>query len=90
MIYKIPCECGANYIGETGCPLETRVKEHKRNWLKLSELQEKYINVENISSLLAALAAENKHHVKWGGSQDIGKGKTIIRRKKSMKQRLCT
>jgi hypothetical protein len=23
--YKIPCECGANYIGETGRPLETRV-----------------------------------------------------------------
>jgi hypothetical protein len=65
VIYKIPCECGANYIGETGRPLEKRVNEHKRNWLKLSKLYEKDINEENISSLLAAHAAENKHHVKW-------------------------
>jgi hypothetical protein len=44
--------------------LETRVNEHERKWLKLSKLQEKEINEENISSLLAALAAENKHHAK--------------------------
>jgi hypothetical protein len=48
MINKIPCECGANYIGEIGRPLETRVNEHTRNWLKLSKLQEKDINEEYI------------------------------------------
>jgi predicted GIY-YIG superfamily endonuclease len=31
VIYKIPCECGKSYIGETGRTLETRLKEHKRN-----------------------------------------------------------
>lgn len=30
-IYKIPCECGKVYIGETKRPLEIRIKEHKRN-----------------------------------------------------------
>jgi predicted GIY-YIG superfamily endonuclease len=29
VIYSIPCECGKEYIGETGRPLLTKVKEHK-------------------------------------------------------------
>jgi Uri superfamily endonuclease len=60
------------YIGETGRSLETRVNEHKKR-LKLSELQEKYINDENISSLLAAHVAENKHNVKWEEVKILGK-----------------
>jgi hypothetical protein len=35
LIYKIPCECEAKYIGETGRPLDIRVNERRRNWLKL-------------------------------------------------------
>jgi hypothetical protein len=27
-IYSILCECGKVHIGETGCSIETRVKEH--------------------------------------------------------------
>ncbi|KAJ4432137.1 hypothetical protein ANN_20753 [Periplaneta americana] len=30
-IYKIPCECGEVYIGQTGRTIEDRIKEHKRN-----------------------------------------------------------
>jgi hypothetical protein len=61
VIYKIPCECGAN-------------------WLKLSKLQEKDINEENISSLLAAHAAENKH-VKWEEVKILGKENHYKKRK---------
>jgi hypothetical protein len=28
-IYRIPCECGKVYIGQTGGTLETRCKEHE-------------------------------------------------------------
>ena len=28
-VYKIPCECGKVYIGETGRSFNTRIKEHK-------------------------------------------------------------
>jgi hypothetical protein len=41
LIYKSPCECGANYIGETGRPLDIRVSEHRRNWLKLDRERER-------------------------------------------------
>jgi hypothetical protein len=87
VIYKIPCECGANYIGETGLPLKTRVNELKWNWLKSSKLQEKDINEENISSLLAAHATENKHHVKckWEEVKILGK-ENHYKNRKSMKQ----
>ena len=30
VIYKVPCECGAVYIGETGHNLRTRLQGHKR------------------------------------------------------------
>ena len=28
VVYKIPCECGKVYIGETGRPMQERIKEH--------------------------------------------------------------
>ncbi len=30
VIYRVQCECGSSYVGETGRTLETRLKEHKR------------------------------------------------------------
>jgi predicted GIY-YIG superfamily endonuclease len=30
VVYRVSCECGATYIGETGRSLEVRLKEHKR------------------------------------------------------------
>ena len=31
VVYRIPCECGKVYIGETGRPLQDRIKEHDRD-----------------------------------------------------------
>ena len=34
VVYKIPCECGKVYIGETGRAMQDRIKEHDRDiWL---------------------------------------------------------
>jgi hypothetical protein len=30
-VYSIPCECGQVYIGQTGSPIDTRIKEHHRH-----------------------------------------------------------
>ena len=30
-IYKIPCECGKVYIGQSGSSIQLRVKEHERH-----------------------------------------------------------
>jgi hypothetical protein len=57
LIYRIPYECGAKYIGETGRPLD------RRKLLKLSRYREIGIKEESSSSLLATHAAENRHQV---------------------------
>jgi hypothetical protein len=36
-VYSIPCECGRNYIGETGGPLAGRLHEHMYNLKGLLE-----------------------------------------------------
>jgi hypothetical protein len=62
-IYKIPCECGAKYIGKTGRPLDIRVGEHRRKWIKLNNENERgNKKEENISSLLA-MHAKHCHHI---------------------------
>jgi hypothetical protein len=30
-VYSIPCECGQDYIGQTGRSIDTRIKEHHRH-----------------------------------------------------------
>jgi hypothetical protein len=31
-VYSIPCECGGNYIAETGRPWAVRLREHRRHF----------------------------------------------------------
>ena len=38
VVYKIPCECGKVYIGETGRAMQDRIKEHDRD-LRLARTQ---------------------------------------------------
>jgi predicted GIY-YIG superfamily endonuclease len=36
-IYKIPCECGKVYIGQSGRSIQLRIKEHERH-IRLTQL----------------------------------------------------
>ena len=38
VVYKIPCECGKAYIGETGRAMQGRIKEHDRD-IRLARTQ---------------------------------------------------
>ncbi|XP_068690277.1 uncharacterized protein [Montipora foliosa] len=38
VVYRIPCECGKVYIGETGRSMQDRIKEHKRD-IRLARAQ---------------------------------------------------
>ncbi|KAL9954306.1 hypothetical protein ACROYT_G041825 [Oculina patagonica] len=38
VVYRIPCECGKVYIGETGRPMQDRIKEHDRD-IRLARIQ---------------------------------------------------
>ena len=54
-LYRIPCECGLVYIGETGRNLSLRHKEHKTNCEK-AELEK---------SAVAKHSWTNDHRIKW-------------------------
>ena len=41
-IYKIPCECGKFYIGESSRPLDTRINEHQ-NYIKNKQFEKSQI-----------------------------------------------
>jgi hypothetical protein len=41
-IYRIPCECGKVYIGQTGLSVQLRIKEHGRH-LRLAQTDESAI-----------------------------------------------
>ena len=38
VVYRIPCECGKVYIGETGRAMQDRIKEHDRD-IRLAHTQ---------------------------------------------------
>jgi hypothetical protein len=65
LVHRIPCECGAKYVGETGWPLEVRVNEHKSNWQKMKREKEEGLEADTISSLLACHAVDQDHNVLW-------------------------
>ena len=54
-MYRILCECGLVYIGESGRNLSLHFKEHKTNCEK-AELEK---------SAVAKHSWTNDHHVKW-------------------------
>jgi len=52
-VYIIPCSCGTSYIGETGCSINQRMKEH------VADIKHRRTK----SSALAEHAEKTKHHI---------------------------
>ena len=42
VVYRIPGECGKVYIGETGRPMQDRIKEHDRDKISFPNLFDSY------------------------------------------------
>ena len=54
VVYSIPCECGKEYIGETGRTPTQRMSEHKRA----------VINVDS-NNALAVHVKHSGHNIQW-------------------------
>ena len=55
MVHRIPCECGKVYIGETGRPMQDRIKEHERD-IQLARSQ---------TSAVSEHANNTRHNPLW-------------------------
>ena len=55
VVYRIPCECGKVYIGETGRPMQDRIKEHDRD-IRFARTQ---------TSAVSEHANNTGHHPLW-------------------------
>ena len=55
VVYRIPCECGKVYIGETGRSMQERIKEHDRD-IRLASTQ---------TSAVSEHANKARHHPLW-------------------------
>jgi len=55
VVYRIPCECGKVYIGETGRSMQERIKEHDRD-IRLAGTQ---------TSAVSEHANKTGHHPLW-------------------------
>jgi hypothetical protein len=76
---KIDCECDAKYTGETGRPLDIRVSEHRRIWLKFNRNREEGDEAAT-SSLLASHSVEHNHQLSW---EEVTKTKSSTPGKKN-------
>ena len=70
VIYSIPCECGAVYIGETGRTLKIRVTEHKRAVLN-----------QNSNNGIAVHVMKTHHNIQWEEARVVTKEPYLIKRK---------
>jgi hypothetical protein len=70
-VYSIPCDCGRCYIGETGIPLEVRIKEHKYN----------LTHILLAKSKLAQHAYEEDHKICWNEAKVLQIESNITYRK---------
>lgn len=83
VVYNIPCECGAVYIGETGKTLDIRLKQHM-NDVKLvqTKIIRDEMDIDNIHGKTALVnhAIKNNHKFKFENT-------TVIDRETNMRRR---
>ena len=70
VMYKVPCECGAVYIGKTGCNLQTRLQENKSDVFN-----------RNTKNSIATYVMENDHKIQWEEAQVIASESHLTKRK---------
>jgi len=70
-VYKIDCSCGKSYIGETGCSLQTRLKEH------VADIR----NDRSHTSALADHSSKTKHHLYLENASIVAREEHHHRRK---------
>src|SRR5436190_1533465 len=58
VVYKVPCSCDRNYIGQTSRPVKTRIEEHMK----------KVKNKESYGSKISEHVLETGHNIKWTDS----------------------
>lgn len=63
IIYKIPCSCGRNYVGQTSRPVTVRINEHVK----------KVKNKDKYGSRICEHVLETNHTVKWDSSKILYK-----------------
>jgi hypothetical protein len=80
-IYRIPCECGGEYIGDTSRPLNVMIREHKCN------LGEGHFD----KSKLASHAVEKGHTINWTNTTMLHfEANSIHRKYKETARILCS
>ncbi len=70
VIYRVQCECGSSYVGETGRTLETRLKEHKRA-----------IRYDDQNNGIAVHANTTCHTIQWEEAEILAKEQDRHKRK---------
>ena len=70
VVYIIPCECGATYIGETGRTLHARLQEHKRA-----------VRNGDTNNGIAAHVLNTHHNIKWEDAQVLMSEAQLTKRK---------
>ena len=60
VVYKVDCDCGDTYIGETNRTLEVRLKEHKRA-----------VKTQLSNNGIAVHVNKTGHDIQWNSAQVI-------------------
>jgi predicted GIY-YIG superfamily endonuclease len=70
-VYRIPCECGKVYIGQTGRSIEARCKEHMRH-IRLDQTEKSAVAEHSINAgqqiISSASECWTEHRDTWAAS----------------------